>query len=194
MRKTIIPILIFLLSINICANEKISQILGKYTNSPVEIDFELKTYWEVREKETKVKGKIVLAPENKFNISMGKMNYVSDGKTFWEYNSRQKQVKIEKIKNGLSTSIPTELLKLLKNAEFIEKSSGFAIWQDNNSRKNGFEKVEIHHNNSLVSKIIITDTDKNITTYTFEKVVFLPKVDENLFNFIIPSGAQVYEN
>lgn len=166
MKKIIISILILFLSANIFANEEIKKILGKYTNSNVEIDFELKTYWEIREKETKVKGKIVLAPENRFNISMGKMNFVSDGKTLWEYNSRQKQVKIQKNAPNVFDFLNADL----------------------NS-----EGVEVKLSGDDVEKITITDKDNNITTYTFEKVVFLPKVDENLFNFVIPSGAQVYE-
>lgn len=190
----ILIILFISITASFAANENISQILEKYTNSPVEIDFEQKTYWEVREKESKIKGKIILTPENKFNISVGKMNYISDGKTFWEYNNRQKQVSVKNIESGLPANIPTELLKLLKNADFVERSSGYSVWQDKKTLENGFEKVEIYYNNSLISKIIITDTDKNITTYTFEKVIFSPKIDENIFNFVIPSGAQVYEN
>jgi outer membrane lipoprotein-sorting protein len=189
----IIAIIITSITLSFGANKKFSQIFEKYTDTPVEIDFEQKTYWAVREKETKIKGKIIIAPENKFNISAGKMNYISNGETFWEYNNRQKQVSIKKITAGISKNIPTELLNLLKSAEFVEKTAQSAVWQDENTRENGFEKVEITHENSLISNIIITDTDKNITTYTFEKVVFLKTVDNGLFNFVIPDGAQVYD-
>jgi outer membrane lipoprotein-sorting protein len=161
----------------------------------MEIDFEQKTYWAVREKETKVKGKIILGGGNKFNISVGKMNYISDGNTFWEYNSRQKQVKVQKITPQLSKSIPLELLKLLKTADFVEnKLAKSFVWQDVKSRENGYEKVELFLENLQISKVITYDIDKNITTYVFEKTTFLGKVSENLFNFVIPEGTQVYEN
>lgn len=191
---TVIEIIILFITVSFGANQNFSQIFEKYTNSPVEIDFEQKTYWAVREKETKVKGKIIIAPQNKFNISAGKMNYISNGETFWEYNNRQKQVSIKKITAGISKNIPTELLNLLKSAEFIDKTDKNAVWQDEKTRENGFEKVEITHQNSLISDIVITDTDNNITTYIFEKVVFLPTIDDALFNFVIPSGVQVYED
>jgi len=177
----------------IFANEKISRILERYTSSPVEIDFEQRTYWAVRERENRVKGKIILAPGNKFNISVGRMNYVCDGETYWEFNNRQRQVVVRQVSEGVSSSLPTELLKLLQGADFSEKSEGFAVWQDEYSLRYGFERVEIHYGNSLISRIVITDTDKNITTYIFERAVFLPSVDESIFNFVIPSGAQVHE-
>jgi outer membrane lipoprotein-sorting protein len=169
--------------------------LEKYTNSPIEIDFEQKTYWNVREKETKVKGKIILGLDNKFNISIGKMNYICNGNTFWEYNNRQKQVNVQKVLPELSNAIPSQLLKLLKNVNVIEnKTTNSVVWQDKESLKNGYEKVEVFLANSQISKIIINDIDKNITTYIFEKTVFLGEISDDLFNFVIPEGAQVYEN
>ena len=177
------------------AQSDISAILDKYLNSLVEIDFEQRTYWHVRERETRVKGKIILGTNDKFNISVGKWNYVSNGTTFWEYNNRQKQVNVQKIMPELSRNIPTQLLKLLKDAKFVQnKATNSVIWQDNESLKNGYEKVEVFFTNSQITRIIINDTDKNITTYTFEKVTFLNEVSDDIFNFIIPQGAQIHEN
>jgi outer membrane lipoprotein-sorting protein len=180
---------------NVSAQSEFMTILDKYTNSPVEIDFEQKTYWNVREKETKVKGKIILGQNNNFNISVGKMNYISNSDTFWEYNSRQKQVIIRKISPQLSKSIPTELLKLIKSANFVEnKSAKSVVWQDSQSLENGYEKVEAFFANQQISKIIINDTEKNITTYIFEKTVFLSNVSPDTFNFVIPEGTQIHED
>jgi outer membrane lipoprotein-sorting protein len=184
------------LFLSVSADSKLSEILKKYTNSPIQIDFEQKTYWNVREKETKVKGKIILGQGYDFNISVGKMNYICNGKTFWEYNNRQKQVKIQKIlPTDLSKTMPFELINLLKIADFIEnKQTKSFVWQDAESFKNGYEKVEVFLENSQISKVIINDMDKNITTYIFEKTLFLDNVSQSLFNFVIPEGTQVYED
>jgi len=177
------------------AQHNFSAILDKYINSPVEIDFEQKTYWHVREKESKFKGKIILGTSDKFNISVNRMTYVCDGKTFWEYDSRQKRVTVQKVLPGLSKSIPTELLKLLKNADFTEnKQANSIIWQDKETVKNGYEKVEVFFAASQISKIITLDTEKNVTTYTFEKTAFLKSVSDNIFKFAIPQGVKVYED
>jgi len=178
------------------ADANLSAILQKYTNSPVEIDFEQKTYWAVREKETKVKGKILIGQDGKFNISVGKMNFISDGKTYWEYNSRQKQVKVQKVAGSLSKPFaPIELLNLLKTADFIEnKTDKSFVWQDEKSLENGYKKVAVFLANSQISKVITTDADKNITTYLFEKTTFPAQISESLFNFVIPEGTQVYED
>jgi len=195
MTKKIIFIAIFVVfsAANLCASQRITQILERFTNSPVEIDFEQSTYWAVRERDSRVRGKIILAPGNRFNISVGRMTYICNGETFWEHNSRQRQVIVRRIDEGLSKSLPTEMLRILSGASFVEKSADFAVWQDDYSRRNGFERVEVHLENSQISRIIITDIDHNITTYTFRRVVFLPSVDESLFNFVIPSGVQVHE-
>jgi outer membrane lipoprotein-sorting protein len=178
------------------ADANLQAVLQKYTNSPVEIDFEQKTYWAVREKETKVKGKILIGQGGKFNISVGKMNFISDGKTYWEYNSRQKQAKVQKVAGSLSKpSAPLELLNLLKAADFTEnKADNSFVWQDAKSLENGYEKVAVFLANSQISKVITADTDKNVTTYLFEKTVFPAQISESSFNFVIPEGTQVYED
>jgi outer membrane lipoprotein-sorting protein len=149
----------------------------------------------VREKESKFKGKIILGTDNKFNISVNRTSFVCNGETFWEYDSRQKRVTIQKVTPGLSKSIPTELLKLLKTANFTEnKKTNSVVWQDKETVKNGYEKVEVFFANSQISKIITLDTEKNVTTYNFEKTTFLKNVSDNIFNFVIPQGVQIYEN
>lgn len=177
------------------ADANLQAVLQKYTNSAVEIDFEQKTYWAVREKETKVKGKILIGQGNKFNVSVGKMNFISDGKTYWEYNSRQKQVKVQNAAGQSSKSAPLELLNLLITADFTEnKTAKSFVWRDNKSLENGFESVEVFLSGSQISKVITTDTDKNITTYVFEKTAFPSEIPESSFKFVIPEGTQVYEN
>ena len=180
----------------IFANAQFLAVLDKYTRQPVQIDFEQRTYWHVRERESRVRGKIILGEGNKFNISTGRMTYISNGETFWEYNNRQRQVTVQKITPSLSKSIPTELLKLLRSADFTESTSragNSVIWQDEHSRENGFDRVEVFYTDSQITRIITNDIDSNITTFTFDKVVFLPEVSDDVFNFVIPQGAQVHE-
>jgi len=180
----------------IFANAQFLAVLDKYTRQPVQIDFEQRTYWHVRERESRVRGKIILGEGNKFNISTGRMTYISNGETFWEYNNRQRQVTVQKITPSLSKSIPTELLKLLRSADFTESASragNSVIWQDEHSRENGFDRVEVFYTDSQITRIITNDIDSNITTFTFDKVVFLPEVSDDVFNFVIPQGAQVHE-
>ena len=192
--KRVILITAFIVSC-VFADANLSAVLQKYTNSPVEIDFEQKTYWAVREKETKVKGKILIGQGGKFNISVGKMSFISDGKTYWEYNSRQKQVRVQKVAGQSSKSAPLELLNLLKTADFTEnKADKSFVWQDAKSLENGYEKVVVFLTNSQISKVITADTDKNLTTYIFEKTAFPAQISESSFNFVIPEGTQVYED
>ena len=134
----------------------------------IEIDFEQRTFWHVRERETVVKGKIILGDGNKFNIRIGKFNYISNGDTLWEYNSRQKQVRIQKLTPELSKTVPKEILELLEDDNFL---------------KNPNKKT-----------VTLKDTDGNIVTYTIEKAVVLNNASDSMFNFIIPQGAQVYDD
>jgi outer membrane lipoprotein-sorting protein len=136
-------------------------------NTPVEIDFEQRTYWYVRERESRVRGKIILGTNNRFNVSTSRLNFVSDGETLWEYNSRQRQVRIQRNAPQIFDFLRADLSD---------------------------ENVEITMNGDLVSRIVIVDKDNNVTTYTFNSTRFLDKVDDSLFHFVIPQGAQVHED
>jgi outer membrane lipoprotein-sorting protein len=192
--KKIALIIIFMFCVAF-AQADFLAVLDRYLNSPVEIEFEQRTFWHVRERESRNRGNIILGTNDRFNITSGRMQFVSDGKTYWEYNNRQKQVTIRKITPNLPLTIPTQILRLLRNAKLTQGSAAQSVlWQDDDTRKNGFERVEVFYDGNLITRIILTDSEQNINTYTFNRTSFLTEVPDNTFVFEIPRGAQVHED
>jgi outer membrane lipoprotein-sorting protein len=96
MTKFLFPLLpIVILVSQVFSNEPavMKLISKKYTpGSFIEAQFQLHTWWSVREREETKKGKIFLAPQNNFRVELGNDILVSDGKTYWQYNKAGKQV------------------------------------------------------------------------------------------------------
>jgi outer membrane lipoprotein-sorting protein len=186
--------IIFLFGITFAQSNFLS-ILDKYLNSPVEIEFEQRTFWHVRERESRNRGNIILGTNDRFNITSGRMQFVSDGTTYWEFNNRQRQVIVRRITPNLPLTIPTQILRLLRNAQLSQGSTAQSVlWQDDETRRNGFERVEVFYDDNLITRIILTDSDQNVSTYTFNRTTFLTTINDNVFVFEIPRGAQVHED
>jgi len=169
-------------------------VLDRYLNSPVEIDFEQRTFWHVRERESRNRGSIILGTRDRFNISSGRMQFVSDGVTYWEFNNRQRQVVVRRITPNLPLTIPTQILRLLRDANLTQNTPQSVVWQDDNSLRHGFERVEVFYENGLITRIILNDVDSNVNTYTFSRTSFLREIDDSVFVFEIPRGTQVHED
>jgi len=192
--KKITLIIVFMFCV-VFAQKDFLTILDRYLNSPVEIEFEQRTFWQVRERESRNRGNIILGTNDRFNISSGRMQFVSNGKTYWEYNNRQKQVIVRKITPNLPLTIPTQILRLLRNAELTQGSVAKSVlWEDDDTRKNGFERVEVFYDGNLITRIILTDGEQNINTYTFNRTNFLTEIPDSVFVFEIPRGAQIHED
>ncbi len=128
---------------------------------------------------------------------------VSDGKTLWFYDEEEDQV-IETPLNQVSeTQSSTTLLSGLGNIKELFKAS-FSTSEDINA--NGsylvdllpksdeeYNKVTIavDKNDMMVNTIYLYDAFGNLTVMKLEDIKTNAKVEDALFEFKVPSGAEV---
>ncbi|HEX2958980.1 MAG TPA: hypothetical protein VHO70_19250 [Chitinispirillaceae bacterium] len=62
----------------------------KYTtDSFIEAQFQMHTWWSVREREETKNGHLYIAPQNRFRVELGGETMVSDGKIYWQYSKKR---------------------------------------------------------------------------------------------------------
>lgn len=170
-------------------------------NSAMEAQFELKTYWSVREKEETKAGKLSIAPQNRFRVEVGNDLLVSDGQTYWQYSKKTAQVIIKNFSDLDLQMHPSQLLStFLTNYEYVEKSNSNGVnvlsWNADSENKGGYTAIEVSVESKTgeVKVLKLTDRNGNIQTYSFKKTVFGAKFSQKVFTFEVPQDAQVLDN
>jgi outer membrane lipoprotein-sorting protein len=167
------------------------------TQAIIKTEFQLKVWWEVREKEETKKGDLLLAPSDKFRITFGNEVYVSDGTTVYQYHTVTKLLQIKNQRDIDHSMLPSHVItSFITNYPFKEQSHSeketILLWSADSSSSSAYKNVEITVDNKNCIKILkLTDNNGNIFTYTFTKTEFGVTVPKGAFEFEIPSDAQV---
>jgi outer membrane lipoprotein-sorting protein len=205
MTKFLFPLLpIVILVSQVFSNEPavMKLISKKYTpGSFIEAQFQLHTWWSVREREETKKGKIFLAPQNNFRVELGNDILVSDGKTYWQYNKAGKQVIIDNFCNVELSYHPSQLLSTFLTGysyKEAEKSATETVlkWSTDDPAKSQYKEIELRVNTKSgeVQQLKMIDRNDNIQTYIFKKTVFGAKIPKEVFTFEVPEDVQVLDN
>jgi outer membrane lipoprotein-sorting protein len=162
-------------------------------NNAVTATFDLSIYWNVREKEEKKSGELLIAPGNKFRVTLGKEAFVSNGKTFWQYSEKNSQVVIRDFSDIDESTVPSKfLLSFLSNHAFTEKqrngSTVELFWKGNgNGTAVDGDYTSItavaDEKAGVIKTLKLTDKNENIHTYTFKKTAFDKPPKDDAFQF-----------
>lgn len=162
-------------------------------NNAVTSTFDLSIYWNVREKEEKKSGELLIAPGNKFKVTLGKEAFISDGKTFWQYSEKNSQVVIRNFSDIDASTVPSKfLLSFLSNHAFTEKQRNGSIvelfWNGSGKSAtidNDYTSITaiVDEKNGVIKTLKLTDKNENIHTYTFKKTAFDKPPKEDVFQF-----------
>jgi outer membrane lipoprotein-sorting protein len=179
--------------------QTIDAVKVNYGKKTFSFKFELSTYWSVREKTDEKTGSLIVAPDNKFNVTLGDETYISNGDTLWSYNKKASQVTIQNVKKMDLSSLPSGILsQFLHKYTFVPRvvnSSTVYEWAAENGTKSRFTNLKLWANNkNIITKIESTDNDSNVNTYIFSSIVFNQKVSSKMFAFQIPKNVQVLDN
>ena len=178
--------------------DKVRQNYSK--NSTIKLQFDLSTFWSVREKNEIKTGSLILAPKDRFRVELGDDVYISNGDKYWQYNRKVSQVTIEKVRNIDVSSLPSGLLRqFLSNYTFVEKAKNGSLiqleWVRDPADQSSYTAIKLWvDNKGIISKLEATDRNSNINTYTFRKTIFGSEVSSGTFEFKIPKNAQVLNN
>jgi outer membrane lipoprotein-sorting protein len=161
--------------------------------------FDMVTYWSVREKEEKKAGELLIAPGERFRVTLGREVFVSDGKTYWQYNERNSQVVIRKHSDIDVSTLPSKMLSsFLSGRVFTEgKRGGGTVelsWAGKGADDGYTAIVAIVDEKGGVIKVLkLTDANDNIHTYTFKKTTFDKPPKDDVFRFNPPRGVEVID-
>jgi len=165
--------------------------------------FDLSIYWSVREKEEKRSGELLIAPGNKFKVTLGKEAFISDSKTFWQYSEKNAQVVVRKFSDIDPSTIPSKfLLSFLSNHAFAEKQrngSTVELSWGGTGKEGGVDgdytaiTAVVDEKNGVIKTLKLTDKNDNIHTYTFKKTTFDKPPKDDTFQFKAPKGVEVVD-
>jgi len=129
-----------------------------------------------------------------------KQQLVADGERLWSYDEELEQVTVQPASEVL-TSTPAMLLsgdQPLEQLFNIEETTATAAEQRvtliPKSDDSNVTRLHVHFSGELLTRIDAEDSFGNTTQFSFTRLERNPKLDEKLFTFTPPAGADVVGN
>ena len=129
-----------------------------------------------------------------------KQQQVADGERLWSYDEELEQVTVQPASEVL-TSTPAMLLSgdqplelLFDIEESSATSAGRRVTLIPRSDDSYVTRLHVHFSGVLLTRIDAEDSFGNTTLFSFTRLQRNPKLDEKLFTFTPPAGADVIGN
>ena len=129
-----------------------------------------------------------------------KQQLVADGERLWSYDEDLEQVTVQPASQVL-TSTPAMLLsgdKPLETVFNIEEASttgaGQTVTLVPKTDDSNVIRLQVHFSDKLLTHIDAEDSFGNTTIFSFSNLERNPKLDETIFTFTPPAGADVIGN
>ena len=169
-------------------------------NTSINAQFDLTTYWSVREREEKRSGEIQLAAGEKFRVSLGREVFVSDGKDYYQFSERNSQLIIRRLSDIDLSFHPSRMLSsFLTGRAFTEKGRKDGTvelaWSGEAAGSGSFISIAafVEERTGIIKTLILTDDSDNINTYVFKRTVFGRPPARDAFKFTAPRGVEVID-
>ncbi len=188
-------------SVNAKNSEIISSLKKKYdVKSTIELSFDMDIFWSVREKHEKKAGHLQLAPDDKFRLKLGSTEWISNGHTYWQFNTKTKQVIIKDLLDVDLSMHPSQMIKAYLSRSYTvtsqsEKEATLVCAIDEDKKRKSFKSITliVDLKKLVIKEMVVVDTDDNKSTYTFKKTKFNQTVPNELFTFKTPKGVEVLD-
>jgi outer membrane lipoprotein carrier protein len=126
---------------------------------------------------------------------------VCDGKTFWIYKPSENQVEKSPLKETDEVQGPIAFLlgklhfdKEFKNIQGTMQGADMRISAEPKSDNLPYTAVEfLVAPDGRIRTVKVTEFDNAITEYAFDQEKVNPKLEDKLFQFQVPKGAEVVE-
>jgi outer membrane lipoprotein-sorting protein len=167
--------------------------------TPLSAKFSLTIYWSVREKEEKKKGTIMLAPDDRFRITVGSEMFVSNGETFWQYSPKTNQVVVKRLADVDRTALPSRILdRSIAEYPFreVERKKDLVqlAWKsDSTGAPYSHIVVWVQEEAGTISRCVMTDRNDNTFTYVFSATTFGKNISKETFEFETPKNARIVD-
>ena len=194
--------LILLTSLFAQENAVITALKKKYNEkTSLELTFDLNIFWKVREKNEKKSGSLSLMPGDKFRLTIGSTEFISDGHTYWQYNEKSSQVIIKSLLDIDLEMHPSQIIKTYLGRSYTVKSEdekqAVLTWSNPEpEQKKPYKDVTLWVNKkkNIIEKIVAIDKNGNESTYTFKKTKTGVQFPPTLFEFEVPKGVDVLDS
>jgi len=183
-------------------NAVITALKKKYNEkASLELIFDLDIFWKVREKHEKKSGSLCLIPGDKFRLTIGSTEFISDGHTYWQYNEKSSQVIIKNLLDIDLSMHPSQIIKTYLGHSYTVKSEdekeAVLTWSDPEPEQNRPYKgmtLWVNKKKNTIEKIVTIDKNGNESTYTFKKTRTGVQFPSTLFEFEAPKGVDVLDS
>jgi outer membrane lipoprotein-sorting protein len=167
--------------------------------TPLSTKFSLTIYWSVREKEEKKQGRIILAPGDRFRVTVGGETFVSNGETFWHYSVGASQATIKQLAAVDRATLPSQIFaRYIAAYSFreLERKKGVVqlAWKcDSGGAPYSAIRLEAEETSGRIIRCVMTDRNNNTFTYVFTGTTFGKKYAQETFEFTIPKDARIVD-
>ena len=186
------------------ASDIVKQVEDKYSSvQSIQADFEQKTKSSFAPSEISVKGQVVLKRKRKMRWQFDAPDsrlFWSDGSKAYMWNPSQKQYFVlDDVSNG-ATQILDNLSSIEQYFEVqIPASDGNEALQLQLTPKADSQlaasvkslEVELKKTELMLSSVVVHDHMGSVTTISFENVELNPSIDDTIFTFEPPEGAEI---
>jgi outer membrane lipoprotein-sorting protein len=161
--------------------------------------FTLTIYWNVREKEEKKKGRIWLAPGDRFRVEIDNETFVCDGGTFRHFSAGTNQLVVRRLADVDRSTLPSQIFaKYVASFPFseVERKKGTAVfaWRcDSGETRYREIRITADEKGRRITRCACTDHNGNTFTYDFKATVFGGKQPKERFEFDAPEDARVVD-
>lgn len=208
MRKTwtlfaIFSVLPLMIALAIDAREIIENVQERYEDmTDASITFTQSVRFKVSKAEQTVKGTLLFKKPNKYRIETEDRTVVTDGKTSWAWNPRNRQVVIDSYKEETHSFSPEQLLlsypknyySTLVGEEKIGGQSAYVLKLTPKEDNSFATAMKIWVSKDwLIRKVEIIDVNGAVTTYVIEKISIDQKLGDAKFVYQLPEKAEVID-
>lgn len=164
--------------------------------------FSLTMYWSVREKEEKKQGRIILAPGDRFRVTVDGETFVSNGETFWHYSAYSAgagQVTIKRLAAVDRAMLPSQIFaRYIAAYSFreLERKKGVVqlAWKsDSGSTPYSAIRMEAKESSGRICRCVMTDRNNNTFTYVFTATAFGKKYSKETFEFTARKDTRIVD-
>ncbi len=206
MYRTLFAVLVVIplsYALSIDAREIIENVQEQYDDlSDVSITFQQTVRFRVSRSEQAVKGTLYFKKPNKYRIETEDRIVVTDGKTSWSYNQKNRQVVIDSYKPDAHALSPERLLlqypkdfySTLVGEEQLGKLKCYVLKltpKEDNSFATALKTWV--SKDWYIRKVEVTDINGAVTTYLIENLAVDQKLQDSRFEFQIPDKAEIID-
>ena len=185
--------------------KKIIQNVEKRLTSAktIGVDFQETYVWKLTGEEQSLRGVLLLEGETRFRVTTEDQVIVSDGETLWTYSKPSHRVLVDKLVTSDDTLLPRQILfrytkdygVRIMGEEAVSGKPCYVLVFTAETGDVFIPRVHVWIDKEewVPRKVEQTDLNENRTIYLIHDVHLGVPLDEKIFQFTIPEGAEVID-